>query len=97
MQTNAGGADEDARLLYELLWSDSTLTTRDSQVEKLFCVCDENMRTRLPASEHDLLADVWYVFLKGKISADSLPQCFSAVYQYQMLHHLGSPTKTPLV
>lgn len=35
--------------------------------------------------------------LDGKISADSFLQYLSAVSQYHELHHLYSPTKTPMV
>lgn len=59
--------------------------------------CDEDMRRPLPAYDHDLLAYVGYLSLEGKISAASLHQYLSAVYQYQEFHRLESPTKTPLV
>ena len=70
---------------------------RASQVAKWLRFCDEDMRTPLPASEHDVLAYVGYLSLEGKISAESLPQYLSGVSQYHELHHLDSPTKTPMV
>lgn len=59
--------------------------------------CDEDMRIPLPAEEGDVLAYVGYLAIEGKVSPESLPQYLSAVSRYHELHHLPSPTRTPLV
>lgn len=95
--TTTGGAEEAARLLSELGWSESTWTSRASQVAKWMRFCDEDLRLRLPADEGDILAYVGYLSLERSISTASLPQYLSAVSRYHELHHLTSSTKTPLV
>lgn len=60
-------------------------------------VCDEDIRTPLPALEGDVLAYIGYLSIEGRISPESLPQYISAVSQYHERQLLPSPTKTPLV
>lgn len=74
LPTNTGSAEEAGRLLAKLGWGQSTWTTRASQVAKWLRFCNEDIRTPLSASEHDVIAYVWYLFLDGKISAESLTQ-----------------------
>ena len=97
VSTNTGGAEEAARLLSELGWSDRTWTTRASQVAKWLRFCDEDMRCSWQAGEGDVLAYIGFLSIEGKVSPASLAQYLSAVSQYHELHHLPSPTKTSLV
>ena len=96
-RSNTGGAEEAARLLSEFGWSSSTWSTRASQVAKWLHFCDEDMRCALPGTEGDVLAYIGFLSLEGRVSAESLPQYISAISRYHELHHLPSPTRSPLV
>lgn len=95
--TNTGGSEEAVRILAEFGWAETTWSTRGSQVAKWLRFCDEDMRPALPATEGDVLAYIGFLSLEGHVSAESLPQYLSAVSRYHELHHLPSPTRTPLV
>lgn len=95
--TNTGGAEAAAMLLAEFGWAQSTWSTRASQVAKWLRFCDEDMRPSLPATEGDVLSYIGFLSIEGKVSPESLPQYLSAVSRYHELHHLPSPTKSPLV
>ena len=59
--------------------------------------CDEDDRCPLPAGEGDVLAYIGFLSLEGRLSSVSLPHYITAVSKYHELHHMPSPTRTPMV
>ena len=96
-RTATGGGEEAARILSDFGWASTTWNNRSSQLAKWLRFCDEDDRTPLPASEGDILAYIGYLSLEGRIGATSAPQYISAISRYHELHHIASPTRTPLV
>lgn len=92
--TNTAGAEEAARLLAELGWSESTWTTRASQFARWLRFCDGDLRSPRPSDEGDVLSYIGFLSLEGRLCADSLPQYISAVSRYHELHGFPSPTHT---
>lgn len=57
----------------------------------------EEDREPLPATEGDVLAYLWYMFLERRVEPASVRQYVSAVSRFHELQGLESPTRTPLV
>ena len=95
--TPTGIPAEAARLIAKYGWAATIWRNRTSQIRKWLTFCDEDDRCPLPAEEGDVLAYIGYLSLEGRLSSVSLPHSITAVSKYHELHHVRSPTKTPLV
>ena len=96
-ETPTGGSAEVARLISSYGWADTTWRNRSSQLRKWLRFCDEDDRCPLPATDGDVLAYIGFLSLEGRISSVSLPHYLTAVSKYHELHHLPTPTKTPMI
>lgn len=95
--TPTGGASEVARLLANHGWAASTWRNRSSQIKKWLIFCDEDDRCPLPATEGDVLAYIGFLSLEGRLASVSVPHYITAISRYHELHHLSTPTKTPMI
>lgn len=92
--TTTEEGEEAARLLSFLTWSHITWHTQKKRIAWWLQICDEDMRSPLPAEEEGVLAYIWYLSLEEKIAPKSLSHYHLAVLQYKELHYLESRTKT---
>lgn len=77
--------------------SDRTWKNRLSQVRRCLAFFDEDGRTERPASDGEVIAYIWYLYLELKVCLMSARHYVTAVSRYHEDGGFESPTKTRFV